>query len=134
MGRPASHRITRPHPSPRFRDKVRLHCFLRGPDDDTWAAQYFVHGQWLPRNSASFSTRDFDEAVERARDRYPLIVAGQPITTPRMTTKKTLEHAFQVYADRAILKLTALADEADRTIATGKGHNTATISGVSGTT
>ena len=57
MGRPANHRITNQHPSPRFRDKVRLHCFLRGPDDDTWAAQYLVGGRWLPRNSASLGTR-----------------------------------------------------------------------------
>jgi integrase len=122
MGRPANHRITNQHPSPRFRDKVRLHCFLRGPDDDTWAAQYLVGGRWLPRNSASLGTRDFDEACERARDKYALAVAGQPITEPRATTKKSLEHAFQVYAELAITKLIALADAADREIAPGKGH------------
>jgi hypothetical protein len=38
MGRPAKHRICEPHPSPRFRDKVRLFNFLRGPDDEGWAA------------------------------------------------------------------------------------------------
>lgn len=122
MGRPAIHRVTRDHPSPRFRGKVRLHCFLRGPADDGWAAQYLIDGKWLPRNSAALGTRDFDEACELARDKYTLAIAGEPITVPRATTKKTLAHAFGIYAERAIAKLEAQADEADASIVVGKGH------------
>ena len=122
MPRPAKHRISKPHPSPRFRDKVRLLNFLRGPDDDGWALQFLIDGVWTPRNPAALGTKDFDEACERARDRYALAVAGQPIVTPRATAKpKTIAHAFRIYAEPVIARLRAKAIEAD--VATrGKGH------------
>ncbi len=101
MGRPAKHRICEPHPVPRFRDKVRLFNFLRGPDDEGWAAQYLINGVWTPRNPAALGTRDWSEACERARDRYNVAAAGQPIVKPRATTKtKTREHAFRLTPNR----------------------------------
>ena len=122
MGRPAKHRIVRDHPSPRFRGKVRLLNFLRGPEDDSWAAQYLINGEWTPRNPAALGTRDFDEACERARDRYGLAAAGQPIVTPRATVKpKTVEHAFRTYAAPVVARLRQQANAADA-IAKGKGH------------
>ena len=106
MGRPAKHRIVRDHPSPRFRGKVRLLNFLRGPEDDGWAAQYLINGEWTPRNPAALGTRDFDEACERTRDRYALAAAGQPIVTSRATVKpKTVEHAFRTYASPVVARL-----------------------------
>ena len=122
MGRPAKHRIVRDHPSPRFRGKVRLLNFLRGPEDDGWAAQYLINGEWTPRNPAALGTRDFDEACERARDRYALAAAGQPIVTSRAKVKpKTVEHAFRTYAAPVVALLRQQAIAADA-IAKGKGH------------
>jgi integrase len=122
MPRPAKHRISKPHPSPRFRDKVRLLNFLRGPADDGWAAQFLIDGVWTPRNPAALGTKDFEEACERARDRYALAAAGQPIVTPRASaTPKTIPHAFRLYADPVIARLRAKAIEADA-VTKGKGH------------
>ena len=83
MGCPAKHRIVRDHPSPRFRGKVRLLNFLRGPDDDGWAAQNLINGEWTPRNPAALGTRDFDEACEGARDAMPRQRPGSPCHIPR---------------------------------------------------
>ena len=122
MPRPAEHRISRDHPSPRFKGKVRLLNFLRGPADDGWAAQYLINGAWTPRNPAALGTKDFDEACERARDRYALAAAGQPIVTPRATTKpKVIAHAFRIYAEPVVARLRAKAIEADAATK-GKGH------------
>ena len=122
MGRPAKHRICKPHPSPRFRDKVRLFNFLRGPDDDGWAAQFLINGVWQPRNPAALGTTDWDEACERARDRYAAVQAGQPIVKARASAKpQTHEHAFKVFAVPAIERLKREAREADAAVP-GKGH------------
>jgi integrase len=122
MPRPAEHRISKPHPSPRFKDKVRLLNFLRGPDDDGWAAQFLIDGKWLPRNPAALGTKDWDEAVERARDRYAAAAAGSPIVQARRpaATPKLPEHAFRRYAEPVIARLLAKAKEADA-VAKGKG-------------
>lgn len=122
MGRPAKHRICEPHPSPRFRDKVRLFNFLRGPDDEGWAAQYLINGIWTPRNPAALGTRDWDEACERARDRYNVAAAGQPIVKQRATAKtKRHEHAFRRYAEPVIARLHQTAIDEDAKVK-GKGH------------
>ena len=122
MGRPAKHRICEPHPSPRFRDKVRLFNFLRGPDDEGWAAQYLIDGVWTPRNPAALGTRDWSEACERARDRYNVAAAGQPIVKLRATTKTTThEHAFRLYAEPVIARLHQMAIDEDAKVK-GKGH------------
>ena len=122
MGRPAKHRICEPHPSPRFRDKVRLFNFLRGPDDEGWAAQYLINGVWMPRNPAALGTRDWDEACERARDRYNVAAAGQPIVKLRATANtKVHEHAFRRYAEPVIARLHQTAIDEDAKVK-GKGH------------
>ena len=41
MGRPTQFLITKPHPSPRFRDKIKLLQFRRSPTDDRWDAIFF---------------------------------------------------------------------------------------------
>jgi integrase len=122
MPRQAEHRISKPHPSPRFRDTVRLLNYLRGPADDGWAAQFRIDGKWLPRNPAALGTKDWDDACERARDRYAAAIAGQPIVTPRKTTKPKLPvHAFRIYADPVVRSLLAKATSADAATK-GKGH------------
>jgi integrase len=122
MGRPAKHRICNPHPSPRFRDKVRLLNFLRGPDDDGWAAQFLIDGQWQPRNPAALGTKDWDEACELARDRYAIAAAGQPIVKHRTPAKPDgHERTFRVYAEPVIARLRQKAEEADALVP-GKGH------------
>jgi hypothetical protein len=122
MPRPAEHRISKPHPSPRFKDKVRLLNFLRGPDDDGWAAQFLIAGKWVPRNPAALGTKDWDEACERARDRYAAAAAGSPIVQARKSaaTPKLPEHAFRRYAEPVIARLLAKAKEADA-VTKGKG-------------
>jgi integrase len=124
MGRPAAHIITRDHPSPRFRDKIRLHQFRRGPTDDIWCATYRIDGRWETRKPVSLATRIWDDAIEVARDKYALLVAGQPVV--RTYTKATpapamAEHAFKLYADKAIAALETLAAQADAGVH-GKGH------------
>ncbi len=122
MPRPAEHRISKPHPSPRFREQVRLLNFLRGPADDGWAVQFRIDGKWVPRNPAALGTTDWDEACERARDRYAAAVAGSPIVTPRKTTAtpKALDHAFRRYAEPVMARLLAKAEAADAVVK-GKG-------------
>jgi integrase len=115
MARPRKHLIVLPHPSPRFRDKVRLSKHIRGPTDETWNAEFLIDGAWIPRKPVSLSTRDWDEAVENARDRFTAITAGQPVHKPR------IDHSFKVYAARAIAKLRQQIGAADA-IVKGKGH------------
>ncbi len=129
MGRPSSHRVTKPHPSPRFRDKVRLLNFRRGPTDDIWAAEFRIDGVWTPRNGVSLGTRDWDEAIEVARDRYAIATTGQRITRAYTTPappKPSVQHPFQLYASRAIAKLRQQATTADALVP-GKGHNFAAL-------
>jgi integrase len=123
MGRHALHRIVTPHPSPRFKDSVRLFNFLRGPTDNGWAAQFRIDGKWLPRNPVALGTKDFAEACERARDRFTLASTGQPITVARASPAlpKGRTHAFRLYADKAIAALRQQAIEADAAVK-GKGH------------
>jgi integrase len=116
MGRPRKHLVIKTHPSPKFRDKVRLVQHLRGAADDSWNAQFLIDGQWVPNKPASLSTRDWDEACENARDRYSGILAGAPVRTEKV------KHPFGLYADRAVAKLHQQADDADK-VAMGKGHN-----------
>jgi integrase len=118
MGRPATHRVVRNHPSPRFRDVVKLHNFVRGPQDDGWHVQFLIAGVWTPRNPAALGTKDWDEACERARDRCTLAQSGQPITKPRPVV---VENSFSEFAERAVVSLMQQATDADE-IAVGKGH------------
>ena len=122
MGRKSTHRVSRPHPHKRFANVITLLNYRRGPDDDIWGANFLIDGKWTPKDGVSLGTRDFDEAAERARDKYALLTAGPPIAKPRATKPKVPEHAFRIYAERAIAKLKAQADEADAKVR-GKGHN-----------
>jgi integrase len=121
MGRPAKHRICKPHPSPRFKDKVRLLNFLRGPEDDGWAAQFLIKGQWQPRNPAALGTKDWEEACELARDRYAVADAGQPIVKHRTSSHKGHPHAFKVFAEPVAARLHQEAKTTDALVP-GKGH------------
>ena len=128
MGRKASHRISRPHPHKRFADTITLLNYRRGPTDDIWGATFLIDGKWRPKDGVSLGTRDIDEAAEIARDKYALLVNGQPIARHRASTSRTPEHALQVYAKRAADKLLDLAEEADSKVP-GKGHNYRTQAG-----
>jgi integrase len=125
MGRKASFRISRPHPSPRFRDKVRLFTHKTGPDDDVWYAEFLIGGAWTPRNGVSLRTRDFDEACEVARDKFNVADTGQPVTRryAKADAPKAalIKNAFHIYAEQAIAKLRQRATEADAVVR-GKGH------------
>ena len=122
MGRPSLHRITRDHPSPRFRGKVRLHQFVH-PNDDSWYVQILIDGKWTPRNPVALRTNDFDEACERARDKYAIATTGQKITVSRASAKPSQhEHAFKIFVDRAVAKLRQQAMESDADVK-GKGHS-----------
>lgn len=96
--------------------------YRRGPADDIWGAAFWIGGRWTPKDGVSLGTRNFEEAAERARDKYALLTGGQPIVKPRATQPKTPQNAFRIYADRAIAKLEKQADEADTRVK-GKGHN-----------
>ena len=135
MGRPASHRISKPHPSPRFCDKIMMMNYRRGPADDIWGASFRIDGKWTPRDGVSLGVRDWDQAIEVARDRYTLAVCGQPITRHRaasvaaddsapsiLRATPTDDHAFRRFAESASAKLRVQATEADSKIK-GKGHN-----------
>jgi hypothetical protein len=122
MGRKSIHRVSRPHPHKRFANLITLLNYRRGPDDDIWGASFLIDGKWTPKDGISMGTRDFDEAAERARDKFAVLSAGQPITKPRPTKPKVPERAFRTYAERAIAKLLVQAGEADRNVP-GKGHN-----------
>jgi integrase len=128
MGRKSTHRVSLPHPHRRFADKITMLNFRRGPADDIWGASFRIDGKWQPKDGVSLGTRDFEEGAELARDKYALLTAGQPIVKPRVTQPKTLQHAFRIYADRAIAKLKVQADEADARVK-GKGHNFRSLAG-----
>ena len=59
---------------------------------------------------------------ETYRDKYAMLTAGQPIAKSRATKPKVPKCAIRIYAERAIAKLLAQAEEADRQVR-GKGHN-----------
>jgi integrase len=116
LARPRKHLIVMPHPYPRFRDKIRLSKHIRGPHDETWNAEFLIGGEWEPNKPVSLSTRDWDDACERAGDKFIAITAGAPIR------QEPVNHSFRIYAGRAIAKLRQQADEADAVVK-GKGHN-----------
>ena len=135
MGRRASHQITKQHPSPRFRDTVRLHQFRRSAADDIWCATFRLNGHWETRKPVSLATRDFEEACEVARDKFTLATNGEGVQSvlrtyktrePEPATPETPEHAFRIYAEAAIAKLRQEAVEADAVVP-GKGHNFRTL-------
>jgi integrase len=121
MGRPAKHRIVKDHPSPRFRGKVKLSTQVHGLGDTMWYAQFWIENKWQPPfNPVSLHTRDWDEAVELARDRYALVANGgrpAPIRKPSVPTD-----TFSVFAQQAVVKLKEQAIAADL-VAKGKGRN-----------
>lgn len=125
MGRKANHRVSKPHPSPKFRDTVRLLSHVRGEADANWYAQFFIDGAWRPPNNpVSLSTRDWDQACENARDRYTLVVNGAaPVAVPRKVAPK---HTFGEYGAKAVADLTERAAKADGEVK-GKGHNFRTV-------
>ena len=104
--------------------------YRRGPEDDIWGATFWLDGKWTPRDGVSLGTRDWDEAIEIARDKYAVAIEGHRITVPRtaLTPAKPAvqEHAFRIYAEPAIDKLRQEATEADASV-TGKGHNFRTL-------
>ncbi len=61
MGRSAT--VSQPHPSPRFRDKIRLRQGRRGPTDEIWCATFKIDGKWQSTKPANLGTRDFAEAM-----------------------------------------------------------------------
>jgi len=117
MGRKARHRETREHPSPRFKDKVRLMRFVRGPQDLGWYAQFLEKRGWEPRNPKALGTKDWDQACENARDKFILTSAGQPVSVARSMP----ESLFRTYAERSVAALRQQAIEADLVVS-GKGH------------
>jgi integrase len=134
MGRPASYGITKPHPSPKFRDTVRLHQYRRSRTDDIWCATFKINGHWETRKPINLKTRDWDEACETARDKYTLAVNGTGVATVLRAYKPqepaapatVAEHAFSRYAELAIAKLRQRAAEEDARVS-GKGHNFRTL-------
>ena len=92
-------------PHKRFANLITLLNYRRGPDDDIWGASFLIDGKWTPKDGVSLGTREFDEAAERARDRYAMLTAGQPMAKPRATKSKVPERAIRIYAERAIAKL-----------------------------
>jgi integrase len=124
MGRPPSHRVTTPHPSPRFRDKIRLHQGIHGPADLNWSATFCIDGKWESRKPVSLRTSDFEEACEAARDKFTLKASGQPVVRSYAKPeppKPAIANPFRLYAERAITELRQQADEADALVQ-GKGH------------
>ena len=99
------HRITRDHPSPRFRGKK---CFTNSfiptmiavrPDPDRLCNFYAAQSGGPPH-------QPFDEACERAEREYAIATTGQKITVSRASAKPSQhEHAFKIFADRAVAKL-----------------------------
>ena len=97
--------------------------YRRGPGDDIWGAAFKLGGKWSPKDGISLGTRNWDDAVEIAREKYTLLTNGVQITKPRTPAKPAApEHAFSIYAQRAIDKLEAQARAAEATTP-GKGHN-----------
>lgn len=43
---PRSASVSQPHPSSRYRDKIRLRQGRRGPSDLLWCATFFLDGRW----------------------------------------------------------------------------------------
>ena len=78
MGRKSIHRVSRLHPHKRFANVITLLNYRRGPDDNIWGANFLIDGKWTPKDGVSLGTRDFDEAAERARDKYALLTSGAP--------------------------------------------------------
>jgi hypothetical protein len=124
---PRTATISRPHPSPRFCDKIRLRQGRRGPDDKLWCATFCVDGTWQTTRPVSLGTTDFDEACEVARDKFAAMnghgvrAVLRPYNTAE-SAKPAVTHPLKLYADRAAAKLRDEADAADAETP-GKGHN-----------
>jgi integrase len=129
MGRPRKYLVVKAHPTPRVRDQVRLIQHIRGPDDDSWNAQFLIDGEWQPHKPFSLSTRDWHEACVEALVKYGAVI-GQGISAVirKPPYAPRIEHRFGEYAERAIRKLEQQAEVAD-TSASGKGHNFRQIAG-----
>jgi integrase len=134
MPRIATHRISKPHPSPRYKGKIMLLNYRRGPADDIWGAAFMgADGKWTPKDGISLGTRDWYEALEVAAEKFALTSEGVRVAKPRSAPAPVVpaapaipEHAFSVYAELAITKLRerALAEDAR---VSGKGHNFRTL-------
>ena len=123
---PRSATVSIPHPSPRFRDKIRLRQGRRGPADLLWCATFCVDGRWLTTKPISLGTTDFNEACEVARDKYATMnghgVQAVLRTYTSAEVKPKVAHRFADYAGGAIGACEAQAQAADA-VAQGKGHN-----------
>jgi integrase len=123
VGRPSLYLNTQPHPSLRFRDKIKLVQFRRGPADDRWEAIFNLDGKWQIRKPYGLGTRDFDNACELARDKFTLAIAGDAVTrsdTKQEPKKPAVQYPFSDYAERAAKKLRA---EAEVQTVGGKDHS-----------
>lgn len=123
MGRPTKFLITKQHPTPQFRDKIKLLQFRRSPTDDRWDAIFFRDGKWQMRRPVALGTNDLTAAAEVARVKFTMSGKGQRPTreyTKPEPKKAPIQYPLNVYAKRAIKKLRDQADAADA-IDTGQG-------------
>ena len=116
MGRPTKFLITKPHPTPQFRDKIKLLQFRRSPTDDRWDAIFFRDGKWQMRRPVALGTNDLTAAAEVARVKFTMSGKGQRPTreyTKPEPKKAPIRYPLSVYAKLAIKKLRDEADAAD---------------------
>lgn len=128
MPRPIA--ASQPHPSPRFKDNIRLRQGRRGPDDLLWSATFCIDGQWQTKKPISLGTIDFNEACEVARDKYAAmsgrgieaIIRPYARAKPTVESKPMLGNDFAVFADKAVATLEGKRDEA-KAVNSGKAKN-----------
>ena len=118
MGRPRKHGGMTPHPSPRYRDKIRMYVGVSGASDRGWRATYYLDGAWTPKPISlgrGEPITDFVEACEVARDRYAALLANNG-AEPEKT-----DYSFARFAGAVISELSRekIASEA---INKRKGH------------
>jgi hypothetical protein len=122
---PRSASISQPHPSSRYRDKIRLRQGRRGPSDLLWCATFFLDGRWQTGKPVSLGTRDFHEAALVAIQKFGQAQNGLETVLRTYTSteqKPKVAHRFADFAGRAIAKLEVKAHAADA-LASGKAHN-----------
>lgn len=107
--------VIKPHPVPRYADRIKLIQWRRGPSNPTWEAQVRLpDGSWT--RPFSLGTDDEQVAVFNAADelakRAQLQESGlpQPSRAPRATQKLPAQ-TFGEVAQAAIERLTAQRDE-----------------------